>query len=107
MLTLTTTTSGATRTIAFAGELDHSTVTRLHEAVAGLGLARGDRLVLELSALTFCDSSGLAGFLAAHEAASAAGAGLTLANPPRILTRMLRFTGLDSVFATEGTAATG
>ncbi|GAA1287588.1 STAS domain-containing protein [Saccharothrix xinjiangensis] len=107
MLTLTTTTGAAGRTIALDGELDHQTVPRLHEALAGLRLAPGERLVVELSALTFCDSSGLAGFLAAHEAASAAGAGITLANPPRVLMRMLRFTGLDSVFDTEGAAATG
>ena len=107
MLALTTTTSGTTCTLALVGELDHQTAPRLHEALAGLRLARGGRLVLDLGGLTFCDSSGLGGFLVAHEVASGAGAAITLADPPRVVTRMLYFTGLDSVFGTGDTAATG
>ncbi|GAA3465114.1 STAS domain-containing protein [Saccharothrix longispora] len=88
---------GGTHTLALVGELDHQSAPRVHEALDRLHPAPGDRVVLSLEGLAFCDSSGLSAFIAAYERVTAAGAALTLAAPPATLTRMLRTTGLDDV----------
>ena len=98
MLELTTTTDGPAHTIVIAGELDHQTTSRLHEALTGLSLGSGDHLAIDLARLTFCDSSGLSTFLVARELTVDAGATLDLVAQPRMLTRMLRTTGLTEVF---------
>ncbi|MFI9011547.1 STAS domain-containing protein [Actinosynnema sp. NPDC053489] len=103
MIDLTTTTDGATHTMALAGELDHDTTPRLREELSGLSLAAGDVLVLDLSGLEFCDSSGLSALLSAHELASGADAALNLRNPPRMLVKMLHMTGLAEIFTVQDT----
>ncbi|WP_447009025.1 STAS domain-containing protein [Saccharothrix sp. DSM 118769] len=97
MLEVTLTSAGGTHTLALVGELDHQTAPRVLDALEGLHPLPGDRVVVSLDGLVFCDSSGLSAFIAAYERATAAGAALTLTAPPAILTRMLRTTGLDDV----------
>jgi anti-sigma B factor antagonist len=50
--------------LALAGELDLATVDRLKAALAEVELSRSPRLVIDLSALSFLDSTGLATFVA-------------------------------------------
>ncbi|QFZ18915.1 STAS domain-containing protein [Saccharothrix syringae] len=95
MLELTTAVDGTAHTVALTGELDHRTAPRLHAALDGLRLAAGDRLVLDLTGLTFCDSSGLSAFIAAHELSSGA---VELVAPPAMVVRMLHVTGLTEIF---------
>jgi anti-sigma B factor antagonist len=52
-------------------------------------------VVLDLEDLTFCDSSGIAMFLLAHEKAEAAGVDLTICNVPPVVQRVLSITGVD------------
>lgn len=103
MFHITTTTDGAVYTIALTGELDYQCSARLHQALTRLRLAAGDRLVLDLAELTFCDSSGLGAFIVAHELTSGAGAALDLLTPPAMLVRMLRTTGLAEIFTLRHT----
>lgn len=98
MFHLTTTTDGSVHTIALIGELDHQTTPRLREVLTGLHLAAGDRLVLDLTELAFCDSSGLGTFIVAREHALDADVALDLLRPPPMLVRMLRTTGLTETF---------
>jgi anti-anti-sigma factor len=68
-------------TLTPVGELDIASVPRLEQAVAD-ALGRGARrLVLDLSELSFVDSSGLRAFLVLKERADAEAWGLTLARP--------------------------
>lgn len=92
--------SGRIRVLTVAGDLDHHTSPRLHEALDELGLAPGDGLVIEMSGLRFCDSTGISVLVSAHQRAQDAGAGLALAglspdieHPFKImgLTRLLSF----------------
>ena len=62
------------------GELDLRTCDRLEQAL-GERADRGDRLVLDLSELTFCDSTGLAGLVRLHKRAAAAGGSVVLRSP--------------------------
>ncbi|MFC1230666.1 MULTISPECIES: STAS domain-containing protein [Streptomyces] len=84
--------------LEIAGELDYTSAPALRELLTTLTLRPGQRLVLDLAAMEFCDSSGLTALIAARNHAHAARADIALAAvPPRTL-RVLRIVGLDQVF---------
>ncbi|MGY0488482.1 STAS domain-containing protein [Streptomyces sp. WG-D5] len=84
--------------IRIGGVLDYDTAPELRSRLSALVLRSGDRLVLDLTALEFCDSSGIAAFLAARNHAQAAGADVGLDAVPEKTLRLLRVMGLDEVF---------
>jgi anti-anti-sigma factor len=113
MLVVTVTESTpASTTVVVSGELATAGAERL--------LARLDRLldqghryvVLDLSAVTFCDSSGISALVRGHARASAAAGGLRLSAASPQVTRVLelsglaRMLGLRSTVDTMGTADT-
>ncbi|WP_411115476.1 STAS domain-containing protein, partial [Streptomyces sp. 029-5] len=55
-------------------------------------------LVIDLSGLEFCDSTGITALLAARQRAQAAGADMTLTAVPANTLRILTMIGLDRVF---------
>lgn len=81
------------------GEIDLYTVPRLQRALAS-ALAPGDpvRLVVDLSGVDFCDSTGVNVLLAAHRQAREAGGDLELAAPRPAVRKILQVTGLEAVF---------
>ncbi|MFF8019443.1 anti-sigma factor antagonist [Streptomyces sp. NPDC007929] len=81
-----------------AGDLDYDQAPELRDRLDRLALAPGQRLVLELSGLAFCDSSGITALLAARQHALAAEADVVLAAVPANLLRVLTLVGLDRVF---------
>ncbi|MEU2424975.1 STAS domain-containing protein [Streptomyces sp. NPDC007851] len=81
------------------GELDHITAARLRDRVAELTLRPGQRLVLDLAGMEFCDSSGITALIAARNHAQAARADIALAAVPARTLRVLRMVGLDQIFA--------
>lgn len=93
---------GVTR-LDVAGELDLATAPALGEAVAGL-LAAGEplTLVLDLSEVSFLDSSGLGALLQARAEVLAAGGRLTLARVQPGPRRVIAIAGLASTFGIEG-----
>ncbi|MBQ1095369.1 STAS domain-containing protein [Streptomyces sp. b94] len=80
------------------GDLEYATAHQLREHVSALVLRPGQRLVLDLGRLDFCDSSGITALIAAHNCATAAEAELALAAVPDNTLRILRIVGLDQVF---------
>ncbi|MDK1475848.1 STAS domain-containing protein [Streptomyces sp. 549] len=80
------------------GHLDFHTAPRFRELLDDLTLQPGDLLVLDLTGLDFCDSSGITAFLVARNAAEAARAEVALAGVPPNTARVLRIVGLDQVF---------
>jgi len=66
-LALTVDRIGTTATLSLAGELDLSNVAAFGEAIEGCGGAECDAVVLDLSALEFIDSTGIAAILRAHD----------------------------------------
>jgi anti-sigma B factor antagonist len=86
----------ACTTVHLAGEADVTT-TGLGEAL-GAEVARKPRLLLvDMSALTFLDSSALHAILRAHKAQRAAGCTLALVSPSGAAARILALTGIDQV----------
>ncbi|MFI9613427.1 STAS domain-containing protein [Streptomyces sp. NPDC052023] len=81
-----------------AGDLDHAHAGALRQRVESLTLRPGQRLVIDLTGLTFCDSSGITAFLAARQQAVAAGADIVLSGVPVNTLRVLTMVGLDQVF---------
>ncbi|MER6133742.1 STAS domain-containing protein [Streptomyces sp. NPDC001815] len=92
------------------GELDYEQATALREEVERLVLSPGQSLVIDLSGLDFCDSTGISALLAARQRAQTADAEVILSTVPADTLRILRIIGLDQVFTiaaggeTDGTA---
>ncbi|CAL9503458.1 Anti-sigma-B factor antagonist [Streptomyces sp. enrichment culture] len=84
--------------LEIAGELDYSTAGELRGLLATLPLRPGQRLVLDLAGMTFCDSSGITALIHARNRAHAAQAEVALAAVPSHTLRTLRIVGLDQIF---------
>lgn len=80
------------------GALDYTTAPHLRERLTALALRPGQRLVLDLAAMEFCDSSGITALLAARSHALAAQGDIALAAVPAPTLRVLGIVGLDQVF---------
>jgi anti-sigma B factor antagonist len=80
------------------GELDFEQAAALPEQVERLGLSPGQNLLIDLSGLAFCDSTGISALLAARQYARAAGADVTLTAVPADTLRIFAIAGLDQVF---------
>ncbi|MEU7381984.1 MULTISPECIES: STAS domain-containing protein [unclassified Streptomyces] len=80
------------------GELDYASAGELRELLTTIALQPGQRLVLDLAGMEFCDSSGLTALIAARNHAQAAQADTALAAVPANTLRILRVVGLDQLF---------
>jgi anti-sigma B factor antagonist len=89
--------SPGSSTLRVHGELDISTADQLRRAVAP-HLATGNRLILDLGDVTFCDSTGLAVLVGFHKRLAATGGRLELHNPVQRVLHLLTITGLTRVF---------
>ncbi len=82
---------------AIAGELDLATITMLKDVVGGALVEGGRTVVLDLSELSFCDSTGLGSFVALYRQAEAVGAVLVLASPRKRVADLLQISGINQV----------
>jgi anti-sigma B factor antagonist len=84
---------GGARVLKLSGELDVASSGEFQQAVdAGSDCAR---LVVDLSALEFIDSTGLSVLVAAHNQAVAAGRDFSVVQGPAQVQRLLALTGLE------------
>ncbi|MBO3747253.1 STAS domain-containing protein [Streptosporangiaceae bacterium NEAU-GS5] len=81
--------------VAVEGELDLFTAPFLRDEVRDAIKQDGSTLVLDLTALSFMDSSGLSVLIEAWRLATSEGGGVALAAPQAPVARILRTTGLD------------
>lgn len=79
------------------GDLDLATSVRLQRAATDDLLQHG-LVILDLAALSFCDSSGLRVLLDMHRRAAGGAAGLRLAGPRSEVDRMLELSGTRGYF---------
>ncbi|MEU8038837.1 anti-sigma factor antagonist [Streptosporangium sp. NPDC049078] len=91
---------GASVTV-LAGELDKLSSPRLRDVLVTQLDAGVGNLILDVTALRFCDSTGLWTMLEVQRRASAAGGCLRLAGVHGILERILTVTGLASAFSLD------
>jgi anti-sigma B factor antagonist len=98
-LKVSTWSQGDRTVMAVTGEIDLYTAPRLHgELVAALAGETAVRLVVDMSGVEFCDSTGMNVLLAAHRRAQEQGGDLELAAPRATVRKILQVTGLETVF---------
>jgi anti-sigma B factor antagonist len=84
-------------TVAVTGELDLASVSQLRSCLTDL-VGRGDvDVVVDLSGVTFCDSTALGVFVGAHRRVAAAGGKIEFRQPPPSLRNLLVVSGLDQI----------
>lgn len=88
--------------MSVAGEIDLYTAPRLHSelmtALASATPGAPIRLVVDMTGVEFCDSTGMNVLLAAQRRAREHGGDLQLAAPRSAIRKVLQVTGLESVF---------
>ncbi|MQS16860.1 STAS domain-containing protein [Streptomyces kaniharaensis] len=88
---------GPVRILTLAGELDHDTADGLRAALARPADDGLERIVVDLGALQFCDSTGLNILLRARLDTETAGVRLEIAGPRPVVARLFAVTGADAV----------
>jgi anti-sigma B factor antagonist len=93
--------------MSLGGEIDLYTAPRLHgELVTVLAGDAPAQIVVDMSGVEFCDSTGMNVLLAAHRRAREQGGDLELAAPRPAVRKILQVTGLESVFTVLDDPAT-
>jgi anti-anti-sigma factor len=109
VLGLSVRTEGGCLVAALSGELEIAATPLLREQLVDLLRPSACRLVIDLSAVTYADVSGLAVLVGVAHRAEALGGFLRLAAPAAAVTEILQATGLDrqlDVFLTVQAAMT-
>ena len=81
--------------VSVGGEVDLETATRLGDAALEALRDLSSHLVLDMSGVSFMDSTGLKVLLSLQRSAALAGGSLTVAGATRPVRRILTLTGLD------------
>lgn len=90
---------------AVTGEIDYHSSPRLRSEAQALAEGGHPHLVLDVSGVTFCDSSGLSVLIGLWHHTRAAGGSLFLCAVPEPLMRLVRMTGLAGLLPTAPDAA--
>ena len=89
------------RRLEVGGELDLAASSTLRAALAELAHGDGD-VTIDLSAVTFIDSTALRVLVHAHSEAAAAGGRLIVADPSPVVVRVLQVAGLFTLLDIDG-----
>ncbi len=87
--------------VRLGGELDMATTPALSRALDTVMDARPHALALDLSELTFVDSTGLRVLITSSRRAAGQGCSYVLRSPQRAVLKALRLTGMDRLMAIE------
>lgn len=99
MLSITVQQSLPVGRVVVVGELDVETAPQLITCIEREVELGYSRLAVDLQALTFCDSRGLAALLRASGCCQRAGGSLTVVGATGSVARVLHITGVDEVLA--------
>ncbi|MEW2051752.1 STAS domain-containing protein [Streptomyces sp. NPDC005476] len=95
---------GDVRVVTVQGEIDHDVKKQLSEALLPeSGPLAPSRIVVDLSGVTFMDSSGINVFVAAHQTASGTKGWLRIAAPQESVLRVLQLVGIDALITCHPT----
>ncbi|MFB6999278.1 STAS domain-containing protein [Streptomyces virginiae] len=88
------------RVVRVGGEMDIDRAPMLRDALHAAITRPGgsDEIVVDLSDLSFCDSSGLTALIHAQRTAAEHGRRIILRTPPPQVRRLLEMTGADALF---------
>ncbi|MEU3465822.1 STAS domain-containing protein [Streptomyces sp. NPDC006733] len=93
---------GAT-VLTVTGDLDHYTAPELTGLLLETPFGADVPVLIDVSGLTYCDSTGITVFISADRRAQEAGARLVLVGLSADLMHVFRMIGLDQVFTFEST----
>lgn len=88
---------GDVHTIALQGELDLATVAALEQELERVEATDAATIVLDLSGLTFMDSTGVRLLVTAHSRLRADGSRLSLRRGPAAVQRVMELSGVDEL----------
>lgn len=88
--------------VRLSGELDLATVPALNSQIDQLFADGVDHLLIDLTELTFCDSTGLAAFVRGDNQVAARGGWLRVTGASGRVERVLRISGLAELLGYEG-----
>jgi anti-sigma B factor antagonist len=92
--------TGPAPVLQLIGELDIGSAPALRQRLVEVLTSDGD-VVVDLSGLTFMDSSGISVLIVAHKRARDQGHRLTLRHPGGAVAKVLAVSGTDQVFTIE------
>jgi anti-sigma B factor antagonist len=92
---------GGFRVITLTGDLDIESCTAVRSALIDAidGIGERGRVIVDLTALDFMDSTGLGLLVSAHRRAAERGGELRFVQPSTSVQRLFHVTGLDDVLA--------
>ncbi|WP_234335392.1 MULTISPECIES: STAS domain-containing protein [Streptomyces] len=96
-LSVVSTATDGIRVLTPAGEIDHDTGQALRQTLDASSGAPRPRIVVDLSRVTFMDSTGINIFIAAHRNLTEADGWIRLAAPGEAVMRTLQIVGVDAV----------
>jgi anti-anti-sigma factor len=91
----------AAETLMVTGELDIASAAALERTVAGMLDGQGDDFRLDVSAMTFMDSTGAQALLHVHNRVESLGRRLVIVSPTRPVRRVLELMGLNQVITVQ------
>ena len=95
---------GSTLEIKLSGEIDHHSAVGVRSDIDELIFSeRPERTVLDLSAISFMDSSGLGLIMGRYSLMKELGGSLSLRAPTNAVMKILSLAGMDRVIAIEKT----
>ncbi|MER8226373.1 STAS domain-containing protein [Streptomyces sp. NPDC094143] len=95
-LSVVATATDGIRVLTLTGEIDHHTGDQLRRALDVTGTAR-PRIVIDMSRVTFMDSTGVNILIAAYQAVSGAGGLIRLAGATDSVLYVLHIVGVDDI----------
>ena len=93
--------SGSSRTVHLEGTCDLATVPELREALMPLAPPEVKRLVIDVSQLEFCDSTGLGTMLGALRRMREGDGEFAISGAHGTVLRLLQITGVDTLVSLE------
>jgi stage II sporulation protein AA (anti-sigma F factor antagonist) len=95
-LSVVATATDGIRVLTVTGEIDHHTGGQLRRALDVTGTTR-PRIVIDMSRVTFMDSTGVNILIAAYKAVTGAGGWIRLAAPTDSVLYVLHIVGVDDI----------
>ena len=88
-------------TVVLVGEIDLSTAGRVRQALIAISSSGENKVVVDMTNVTFMDSTGLAALVGPLKRFRSMGGEIVLRSPTRGVQKVLEITGLTRVFTIE------